>query len=283
MTWPFNEIEAYYDSKTQALLHRYGPGPRVHYHVGLFDEPEPLAPVPQLLKKQMVASQERILRYAAQIWDSSSTLCGNVLDVGCGLGGGSIFWAQEFGANVTAVTCAPSHVPWVAHFAAQAGVASQVHPLVCNAVEMPGENCFDAAVAFESSCYMPRQALFQRLALLLRPGGRVFLADFFFEQSEYEEISRQHWSAPIGTLSEYRKAAQEAGLQEESTNDISLRTEYFWAITTALVQAEVCQKEWNDAEARKVGKSLYAHTLLRQGLVNGGLRYALMSFVKENN
>jgi len=74
----------------------------------------------------------------------------------CGLGGGALFWAQEFGAHVTAVTCVPSHLEWVARFAAQARVASQVHPLLCDALEIPGENCFDAAVAVDSCCHIPR-------------------------------------------------------------------------------------------------------------------------------
>src|SRR5215204_6401567 len=176
-----NEIADFYDSKTQALLHRYGPGPRVHYHAGLFDRQEVPDTSPEVLKKQIVASQERILEYAAMTWSAASTLSGDVLDAGCGLGGGSLFWAQKFGAQVTAVTLAPSHIPYIECFAAQAGVSSQVRAQVCNAVEMPGESCFDAAVAVESSCHMPRQALFQRLASLVRPGGQIFIADYFFE------------------------------------------------------------------------------------------------------
>ena len=208
MTWrvPVEEIENYYDSKTQALLHRYGPGPRVHYHAGVFDKPEPLDAPPDVLKQCIVASQERLLDYAANVWNASSTLCGDILDAGCGLGGGSLFSAHEFGAQVTASTVASSHIPLITQFAAQAGVSSRVHPQVCNVVEMPGENRFDAAVAIESSCHMPRQALFDRLAALVRPGGRVFIADFFFEQPEYKEISRCHWHAQIGTFSEYRSS-----------------------------------------------------------------------------
>jgi cyclopropane fatty-acyl-phospholipid synthase-like methyltransferase len=255
----------------------------VHYHAGLFDEPEVLDASSQVLKKQIIASQERILQYTAQVWHASSTLRGEILDIGCGLGGGSLFWAQEFGARVAAVTCAPSHAQWVAHFAAQAGVASHVQPFVCNAVEMPGENCFDAAVAIESSCHMPRQALFQRLATLLRPGGWVFIADFFFEQPKYEEISRQHWYAPIGTFREYYTAAKDVGFQEEFTEDISHRTEHFWAMTTALIQAEASQMSQSATTAKKIEESIQAHTLVQKGLASGGMRYALMAFKKNNN
>ena len=57
-----------------------------------------------------------------RVWDASESLTGEILDVGCGLGGGSIFWAQEFGARVTAVTCVPFHAGHVARFAVEAGV-----------------------------------------------------------------------------------------------------------------------------------------------------------------
>ena len=90
---------------------------------------------------------------AAEAWDASQSLSGEVLDVGCGLGGGSIFWAQEFGARVTAVTCVPSHADHVARFGAEAGVEEQIELLVCDATEVPDENRFDAVVAVDASGY----------------------------------------------------------------------------------------------------------------------------------
>ena len=66
-----------------------------------------------------------MLRHAAEVWDASEFLSGEILDVGCGLGGGSIFWAAGFGAQVTAVTCVPSHADHVARFAAEAGLSGR--------------------------------------------------------------------------------------------------------------------------------------------------------------
>jgi tocopherol O-methyltransferase len=181
-------VVSYYDGKTQAILQRYGPGPRVHYHTGLVDD---LTTPPDLsadkLRQRLVAAQERMLCHAANIWDASSTLRGDVLDVGCGLGGGSIFWAQEFGARVTAVTCVASHVDLVERFASLAGVESRVQPVLCDALAVPGENCFDAAVAVDSSCHLARREWFARLASLLHPGGHVHIADCFLGRPEYEK------------------------------------------------------------------------------------------------
>ena len=103
------EVVAHLEHKTAAILQRYGPGPRVHYHAGLVDHPPHSSESVQSLRQRLVASQERMLTHAAKIWDAPSTLSGDVLDVGCGLGGGAIYWAHKFGAQVTAVTCVPSH------------------------------------------------------------------------------------------------------------------------------------------------------------------------------
>ncbi len=277
---PVSEIVAYYEPKTRDLLRRYGPGPRLHYHTGIVDKQVPLDISLPALSQGIVAAQERMLRYAAEIWQAESTLCGDVLDVGCGLGGGALFWAQEFGAKVTAVTCVPSHVEWVARFAAHAGVAARVRPLLCDALEIPGENCFDAAVAVDSLCHMPRKALFHRLSRLLRPGGRVFVTDCFLVRPEYEELFNRHWHVRIGTMAEYRSGAREAGLREESVEEISPRVEYFWAMTHALIQAEAQGRELGPRETAKFTEALQAHAMVWQGLADGGYRYALMSFSK---
>ena len=271
---------AYYESKTQAILQRYGPGPRVHYHTGLVDNPEPLNVPTLVLRQRLVAAQERLLFHAAESWSVRSKQCVDILDVGCGLGGGTLFWAQELGAQVTAITIAPSHVEWVNQFATQVGVGSRVRPLVCNALEMPGESCFDAAVAVDVSSSIPRKAWFQRLASLLRSGGHVFITDCFLEGPEYEELFNRHWYACIGTIAEYRAAAWETGFREDLIEDVSDRAKHFWTVTIALTEAEVREREVNSVATEKLRESLAVHRMVRRGLENGGLRYVLMSFSK---
>jgi tocopherol O-methyltransferase len=278
---PVSEIVAYYEPKTEDLLRRYGPGPRLHYHTGIVDDLDSLEISVPVLRTRIVGAQERMLHHAAETWQAQCTLRGEVLDVGCGLGGGALFWAQEFGARVTAVTCVPSQVEWVARFASQAGVASLVRPLLRDALEIPGEDCFDAAVAVDSCCHIPRQALFHRLARLLRPGGHVFVTDCFLVRPEYEELFNRHWHVRIGTIEEYCTVARKAALYGESVEEISHRVQYFWAMTLALVQAEAQGKKLTPPEAAKFTEALQAHTLVGQGLTDGGYRYALMTFCKS--
>jgi tocopherol O-methyltransferase len=278
---PLNEVASYYDDKTEAIIKRYGPGPRVHYHAGLVDEPQGLdAPIAEL-RARLIAAQERTLRRASGAWNAPANLSGEVLDVGCGLGGGSIFWAQEFGARVTALTCVPSHADWVARFAGEAGVGSRVFPLIADANELQGRDYFDAAVAVDSSCHLRRHDWFQRLAALLRPGGGVFICDCFLGRSEYAEPFDRYWHTRIGTIDEYLRAADAAGFRAGPIEDLSHRARDFWTLTSAVIEAEAQEDAANESGKRRYQASLREHALLRDGLDSGGLRYALLRFSKE--
>ncbi len=256
------ELVNYYENKTASIIQRYGPGPRVHYHTGLVDElPSAGLSTPDL-RQWLVNAQERLLYHAANVWDAGSTLCGDILDVGCGLGGGAIFWAQEFGALVTAVTCIPSHVDLVKRFAAQAGVQSQVQPLLCEALAVPGKSRFDAAVAVDSSCHLARREWFRRLASVLRPGGRVFILDCFLGRPEFEEPFNTYWHTRIGTTAEYLGSARNEGFRLFSVHDLSRRVKHFWTATLALMEAETREKNRGPAETARCDSSMQAHRLV---------------------
>lgn len=275
------QVADLYEAKTSAILQRYGPGPRVYYHTGFVDAPKALSTT-AALRSQLVESQERMLKYASDSWRLQSIEFRDLLDVGCGLGGSAIFWAQEFGARVIAITIAPSHVELVARFARQAGVESQVMPLLCDASTVPGEGCFDAAIAIESSSLFPRRPWFRCLARLLRPAGRVFISDCFLERSEYEEPFNHHWSGQIGTVEEYVDAARECHFRLETIEDISFRTATFWTTTLALIRAEANEARRDPSRRRIIDESLRTHSLMRQGLLDGGFRQLLMSFAKAD-
>lgn len=277
---PVREVAEFYDQKTRTVLRRYGPGPRVHYRTGFVDELN-LSASAASLREELVASQERVLYHASEFWQLRLLPFRDVLDAGCGLGGGAIFWAQEFGAHVTAVTIAPSHVDLVTKFAAQAGVQSMVRPMLCDALTVPGENCFDAAVALDSSDTFPRAPWFRRLAALLRQHGHIFIYDCFLERSEYADPIDRHWCSQIGTLNEYLDAARDAGFRLERFEDVSHRTRDFWTLTIALAEAEARDNVLTSFELARHEESLKVHSLMREGLSDGGLRYALLSFVRD--
>ncbi|HTT75860.1 MAG TPA: class I SAM-dependent methyltransferase [Candidatus Binataceae bacterium] len=270
----------FYENKTQLILDKYGPGPRVHYHTGIMGAPPSPSASASELRSSLLASQEQILLYASTAWNIRMTPFREVLDVGCGLGGGAIFWAQEFGAHVTAVTIAPSHISLVSEFAAQAGVGSLVQPLLSDALTLPGESCFDAAIAIDSSSSFERRPWFHRLSKLLRPDGQVFIFDCYLGKPEYETPFNHHWCAQIGYAEEYISAAQEAGFRLEMIEDVSSQAIHFWDTSIALMLAEAHKCTMRSSKRTKLSNSLSVHALVRRGLCERGLSHTLMSFRK---
>jgi tocopherol O-methyltransferase len=272
-------VASLYEAKTSVILRRYGPGPRVHYHTGFVGEVR-TSPTTVALRAQLVESQERMLRYASDFLNLHRIKFRDILDVGCGLGGSAIFLAQEFGARVTAITIAPSHIELIAEFARRAGVESQVLPVLCEASAVPGKKCFDLAVAVESSSLFPRRPWFQRLARIMRSGGRVFVFDCFLKDCKYEEPFNRHWCAQIGTAEEYIDAARDAEFRLVANEDTSLRTATFWTTTLELIRAEAEEMRPNAVQLRAIKESFETHRLMRQGLIDGGLRQLMMTFIK---
>lgn len=275
-------VASYYELKTESILRRYGPGPRVHFHTGFLKQAVPLGSAAQV-RALLRASQKKMLLHAAEIWNVRASAPEHVLDVGCGLGGTAIFFAEKLGLEVTAITNVPSHVDLVQRFSTQAGVSSKVHVLLCDALKFPGENRFDVIVAIESSCHLSRPLWFRRAAKLLRPGGRLLVADCFLDKEAYREPFDRHWCARIGTVEEYLSVARQAGLTLDRFDDFSELAANFWATTTTLIRLETMNSDAGRNEIAKAHESVHVHSLMRDGLLDGGYRHMLLSFLKPTS
>ena len=182
-----------------------------------------------------------------------------------------------------AVTIAASHIEWIRKFSVEAGVDYLVQPLLCDAAHVPGNSCFDAAVAIESSCHFSRNTWFPRLYTLLRPSERVFIADYFAKRYQTATKINRHWNAQVGTVPEYVTLARAAGFREENIQDISHDTKHFWTTTAALINSEFidnANKSVDAIEIESVRKSEQIHCHMHDLLDCGDLNYMLMSFSK---
>lgn len=278
MNFTSSDLLAFYERKTEAILRRYGPGPRVHYHTGLIEKEYTSDGDSSSLRELLLLSQENLLNYAARIWRLDELAGHDILDVGCGLGGGSLYLAQKFAARVTALTIVPSHAELVRNFALQAGVSDLVFPLIGDALKMDGENRFDAAIAIDSSSSFPRAPWFRRLATVLRSKAKVLIADCFLEDSKYEQAFNSHWCAQIGSLNQYLDEAHAAGFREEAIVDLSNMATRFWSLSLALMAAEDSGSSLDTRSRIRTDDSRRMHALVREGLISGGLRYLLLHF-----
>ena len=272
----------YYRDKTAAIIDRYGPGPRVHYHIGLFDNDRPArGATAEQIRTGIVQAQERLLDRAASVWEAGTAFAGDLLDIGCGLGGGAIYWAQRFPVRVTALTNVAEHAEIVRGFAASAGVADRVCTLVTDVSDLVSAMGYGAAVAVESSCYMPRLRMFQRVAAVLKPGGVFGIEDIFLVQPAWRMLFDAYWKTSIGTVQQYRDAAVGAGLVLEQDLDVTADTSEFWRRSMAWARARLAGSDVSVQDRERLARSIGWHQQFLRGWREGAYQARILRFRKR--
>jgi tocopherol O-methyltransferase len=257
-------VGAYYNRMMRKLLHKYGPGPRVHYHMGYYPEgrcpQHPQGTPSEVIRDSIWASQERLLEITADIWDASKLLSGSVLDVGCGLGGAALWWAKRFGAEVTCVTVAEDHPEVIRDLARRAGVGDQIRVILSEASDVPVDRQYDSVVAIESADYFDRNTWFARLAQLVRPGGFVCIEDVFRMTRRGAITWSDYFYARPGSIGEFERSAASAGFTLIEKVDITSKTAPFWMESRLWTQAILNEpgSENIDSEERRRLRISYA-------------------------
>ncbi|MGW0392065.1 SAM-dependent methyltransferase [Streptomyces sp. NPDC003042] len=240
----------------------------MHFHVGLFAEgSHPHTTVSQdTLKQRIIDAQEAIVEHAARSWGAYEKPPRRVLDIGCGLGGTSLYWAQEYGSSVTGLTVAAEHVPLIQHFAQRAGVGRSVTPVLRDVHDLDETHAYDAAYANESSGYTDRTRLFEVVAKALKPGGWFGIQEHFVRRPEWREFIDGYYRTRLGTREEYLAEAEAAGFELEQDEDVTDRVAEFWVQSMAWNTAELDRLEAGGPEAawtrERLGESTIVHSKL---------------------
>lgn len=157
-----------------------------------------------------------------------------VLDAGCGVGGAALYLAREHDCRVVGITLVESQVQAAVQNARAAGLGAMVEFERRSYLDTGyPSGSFDVVWAIESSCYAADKAEFFREALrLLRPGGRLVVADFFrsgdpMSASEQRMMERWEASWAIPAYAEFDRFAQQA--TEVGFEDVVLSDDT-WAV-----------------------------------------------------
>ena len=112
-----------------------------------------------------------------------------VLDAGCGVGGSSIWLANEVGCSVTGITLSEHQVEESSKNAKERDAAEKTEFQVADFTATGYDDAsFDVVWAVESVCHaVDKQDFIAEAFRILKPGGRLILADFFATKETFNE------------------------------------------------------------------------------------------------
>jgi cyclopropane fatty-acyl-phospholipid synthase-like methyltransferase len=157
-----------------------------------------------------------------------------VLDAGCGVGGSSLWLAKQCGAQVMGITPVASQVARARRFANDRRLAELVEFELADYTGTPfPDSSFDVVWALESLCHASDKAAFYReAARLLRPGGRLVVAEYIRAARPLDRAGEQllhewldGWAIPdLDTRAEHARHARAAGFSQFQLDDVTQNT-----------------------------------------------------------
>ncbi|MDG2615202.1 methyltransferase domain-containing protein [Thermoleptolyngbya sichuanensis XZ-Cy5] len=216
-----------------------------------------------------------------------------ILDVGCGIGGSSLYLAEKFGAAATGITLSPVQARRATERAAAAGLDDRTQFQVADALKMPfADGRFDLVWSMESGEHMPDKLQFlKECHRVLKPGGTFLMATWCHrpidkslltqeEQAHLEKIYRVYRLPYVISLAEYEAIAHNLGYQNLRTADWSPAVAPFWdeVVRSAISPAAVVgllRAGWGAMQAA------LSMGLMQSGYRRGLVRFGVLAGVKE--
>lgn len=216
-------IQRHYDLAT--LFYRLLWGPHIHH--GLWNADE----TPEQAQRQLTET----LAHRAGLHLRPQ----DVLDVGCGMGGSSIWLARNYHSRVTGITLSRVQQWWARFAGVSAGVGGRTRFLRQD-VELANfsPKSFDVVWSIECTEHLfDKAAFFQRAFDWLRPGGRVAICAWLStddadekQRRQLEAVCRGMLCPSLGSESDYRRWMESAGLRVCASEDWSARVARTWRI-----------------------------------------------------
>ncbi|MGF1540111.1 MAG: methyltransferase domain-containing protein [Pleurocapsa sp.] len=218
----------------------------------------------------------------------------NIIDVGCGIGGSTLYLANKFAARGTGITLSPIQAARAKERAKEASLDHRVQFEVANALEMPfADDSFDLVWSLESGEHMPDKEKFLREChRVLQPGGKLIFATWCHRETNsvvgqltpdeirhLKEIYRVYCLPYVISLSEYRSLAEDIGWQNLKYDDWSMAVAPFWdvVIDSAIAPQAIMgliQAGWQTIQGA------LSLNLMRQGYSRGLIRFGLLCATK---
>lgn len=162
-----------------------------------------------------------------------------ILDVGCGMGGSSIYLAKTRKCYCEGVTISPLQRQWATVAARRSGIAKQA-TFHCADAESIGFSAarFDVIWSVECTEHLfDKPRFFQRAARWLKPGGRIAICAWLagdtsdsHREKLVHDVCEGFFCPSLGTAQDYVKWMADAGMSIEHSLDWTAQVARTWEI-----------------------------------------------------
>lgn len=212
-----------------------------------------------------------------------------ILDVGCGIGGSSIYLAKKLNASVTGITISPIQVEMAKELAKREEVGVDFQ--VMDAENMKFNNKFDVIWSIETLSHLNDQkSFFNKASEQLSVDGKFAIIDWFekegltMEQKEkfIEPIKKGMLTPNMKTLNDYKSFIEDAGLEMVEIQDISANVSKTWDICLDIIKNPSL---WKLAlkHGREFVEFLKAFSAMRNGFASKTFVYGLITAKKKSS
>jgi tocopherol O-methyltransferase len=244
-----NDIGIFYDKKMEKIINEFGPGPIVHYHTGIECSDIKRGDGIDCLRTKMKESQKNILDLIICKIGNTINEDSTILDIGCGLGGTSLYLAKEMKVNAIGISLSKDNIVKAKEFADQLRL-DKVEFYQSDALTFSYKKKIDTAVALESICYMDREKIFQKAHQLLKKESYFHVFDWeILEESSYSKKVDNHWKTKMGSSYEYNNSAKKANFELVEEREMNKDAAKFYDIVL----------QWNKQYYENVNKASYEY------------------------
>lgn len=252
-----------------------------HLHHGYYENNYALSPI---------EAQENLLHKLTAKLDIKAH--SRILDVGCGMGGSSIYLAKKFEAIVTGITLSQKQIAIASH-EVECEHIQNVDFKIEDALSLASfaDNSFDIVWSLEScEQFFDKKLFLQQAYRVLKPNGKLMLATWCSGSEEYAGIQANQYKKLCSafdlpympTINHYRKLLEEENFAVAETLDWTQHVEKTWSIGLTLTNAYSFLKLLKLGGLR--GLRLVGQLkLMKQGFEEQRVKYGVFYAVKDLN
>lgn len=298
----YQQIQQFYDASSGLWEQVWGE----HMHHGYYG---PDGNLKKDRRQAQIDLIEELLQWAGVPDGKELPESYRILDVGCGIGGSTLYLTEKFSSvlannlrkegrvdrvTATGITLSPVQANRAAQRASIAGLESKVNFLVADALNMPfPDESFDLVWSLESGEHMPDKIKFlQECCRVLKPGGTLILATWCHrpltevageltdaEIRELAEIYRVYALPYVISLPEYEEITRSLPFTSVRSADWSKAVAPFWdvVIDSAFTPSSIwglLTSGWTTIQAA------LSLGLMSRGYESGLIRFGLICAVK---